>query len=286
MKNVLYFLALLAIVSGCRKTPPPAPAPLTEVVVVPAEALPATADDPTWDSVPEFVAPLILQDLVEPRLMEKSTPEVRVRAIAVGDEVAFRLAWSDPTDSNMATPGLFGDACAIQVPAAAGGGVPAPQMGEPGRPVEIVLWSAVWQAVVDGRGDTIRDIYPRASIDHYPFNAASLEPGSADQKAMAARYAPARALGNLMAGPRDNPVQALTAEGPGTLAPNKTLTASGRGARTDEGWAVVVRRPLPTGLTPQNGTQIAFAVWEGSHQEVGARKMRTGWVPLVLKENP
>ena len=38
--------------------------------------------------------------------------------------------------------------------------VPAPQMGEAGRSVEITYWSAAWQAIVDGRGDTIQDVYP------------------------------------------------------------------------------------------------------------------------------
>ena len=28
---------------------------------------------------------------------------------------------------------------------------------------------------------------------------------------------------------------------------------------------------------------IALAVWQGSQQESGARKMRTGWIPLVRR---
>ena len=103
---------------------------------------------------------------------------------------------------------------------------------------------------------------------------------------MAARYAPARTLGNAMAGPRDRPVQDLVAEGPGTLAPRPSGDSNGRGQRTPDGWAVVIRCKLPDGLSPQNGSQIAFAIWEGGRQEVGARKMRTGWIPLVWKEKP
>jgi hypothetical protein len=37
------------------------------------------------------------------------------------------------------------------------------------------------------------------------------------------------------------------------------------------------------GFSNATPSQIAFAVWEGAHTEVGARKMRTGWVPLILK---
>jgi hypothetical protein len=46
---------------------------------------------------------------------------------------------------------------------------------------------------------------------------------------------------------------------------------------------VTIVRRLPAGLAPQVRSQIAFAVWEGSHNETGARKMRTGWIPLVMK---
>jgi hypothetical protein len=139
---------------------------------------------------------------------------------------------------------------------------------------------------VDGRGDSLKDLYPNATVDHYPFEAKSLEPGSPDQRAMEARYAPARALGNSMAGPRQKPVQDLIAEGPGTLAPAETTFAEGRGRRSPDGWAVVISRPLPEGLDRQGQAQIAFAVWEGTHHEAGARKMRTPWTTLVKQATP
>jgi len=34
------------------------------------------------------------------------------------------------------------------------------------------------------------------------------------------------------------------------------------------------------------GAQVAFAVWNGGAGEVGARKMRTGWVPMSLGATP
>ena len=171
----------------------------------------------------------------------------------------------------------------MQLPVQPAADAPAPQMGEAGRTVEITYWRASWQAVCDGRGDSIRDIYPNAAVDHYPFEAASLAKGSPAQQAMERRYAPARAVGNTMAGPREKPVQDLIAEGPGTLTPAAPGDSNGRGRRIGDGWAVVISRKLPAGLTPGGRTQVAFAVWEGGHQEVGARKMRTGWVPLSLE---
>ena len=101
---------------------------------------------------------------------------------------------------------------------------------------------------------------------------------------MASRYAPAQAVGNRRVGPREFPVEDLIAEGPGTLSPNAAAGSRGRGERTADGWSVVIVRKVPEGWAPRIRTQIAFAVWEGSAKEVGARKMRTGWVPLSLKE--
>ncbi len=278
-------LALMALgmAAGCRKAEAP---PMPDVVLVSAPTLPTDPADEAWNAAPEHVAQLILQDLVDPRLMEPSTSRLRVQAISDGKGLAFRLRWDDPTKDDVVTSATFADACAVQLPAKTEPTLPAPQMGEPGRPVEITYWSAAWQAVVDGRGDTLKDFYPNATVDHYPFQAASLEQGSPQQQAMADRYAPARALGNLMAGPRHSPVQDLIAEGPGTLHPSPSAFSDGRGQRTEEGWAVVLTRPLPQGIQGSSGAQVAFAVWDGSHQEAGARKMRTGWITLTGGAQP
>ena len=114
----------------------------------------------------------------------------------------------------------------------------------------------------------------------------SLKAGSPERAEMAARYAPARALGNAMAGPRTNPVEDLVAEGPGTLRSAPKTVSAGRGVRTKTGWAVVLSRPLPEGWGAGGRTQVAFAVWQGSASEVGARKMRTAWTPIKLEGRP
>jgi hypothetical protein len=156
-------------------------------------------------------------------------------------------------------------------------------MGETGRPVEIVYWRAGWQAMVDGREDSIKALHPNAAVDHYPFQAPSLEKGSPEQVAMEKRYAPARALANPMAGPRKQPVQDLVAEGPGTLRPAPTTRSEGRGERRPNGWAVTLVRPVPDGLGAGMRSQVAFAVWQGSHAEAGARKMRSAWIPILVE---
>ena len=140
-----------------------------QITLAQSAALPDSPVDGAWAKVPVGLVPLVLQDMVEPRLLVVSTPEVRVRALTDGERVAFLLEWNDATDDDMQKPSQFSDACAVQLPAASSADVPAPQMGEPGRPVEVSYWRAVWQAAVDGRPDTVQSIYPNSTVDHYPL---------------------------------------------------------------------------------------------------------------------
>jgi hypothetical protein len=273
-------LVLLLLTAACTK----APKQVTEVVAVSAAKLPTLPTDSAWNDAPEHTARMVPQDLVEPRLMTPSTVEVKVRSLLSGSDIAFRLEWEDSTKSDLPGPTRMIDACAVQIPEKLEKNLPEPQMGQEGKRVQVTYWRADWQATIDGRGDTIRDIYPNAAIDHYPFEAKPLEKGSPDQKEMALRYAPARALGNLRSGPRTAPVEDLVANGPGTLAPGLSLGAQAKGIHAKTGWSVVISRKLPEGLAPNQRTHVALAVWQGSQQEAGARKMRTGWIPLLRKE--
>ncbi len=278
--KLLLVIAFVILLGACSRSVQRT----TEVVSIPSATLPLSPGDNAWSTAPEYAAKLLMQDLVEPRLMKASTSEVLVRSLTNGSEIAFRLQWADPTVDDLPGPGRFIDSCAVQIPSVTDPNLPDPQMGQPGKPVQITFWRADWQASVDGRPDDIHSIYPNASIDHYPFQAKPLEPGSAAQKEMAKRYAPAEAVGNRRAGPREMPVEDLAAEGPGTLAPAEQRKSRGKGMHDAQGWTVVIVRPMPAGFGPKTRTQVAFAVWEGSHDEAGARKMRTGWAPLAARE--
>lgn len=279
-RTLISALLLLFVAAGCKKTE----APATEVIAVSVAQLPSGPADAAWDAAPEYVAKLIPQDLIEPRLAQPSTPEVRVQALTNGTEIAFRLRWVATEQHDTAGPGAFVDACAIQVPTRLMPNPPAPQMGEAANSVQIAYWRADWQAWVNGRADNIKSIYPNAEITHYPFQAPSLEQGSTEQKEMARRYAPADAVGNRRQGPRQSSVESLLAEGPGTLTPNPAVAVKGSGVRTQDGWAVMIVRPVPDGLAPKTRTSVAFAIWQGVKKEAGARKMRSGWAPLAIRE--
>lgn len=277
MRKVL-FLAI--VLTSCAAPPPP---PATEVQAVWRASLPGEAASAAWDQVPVYVAEMIPQDLVEPRLLDPSTPRVRVQAVNDGSHVAFRIAWDDATQNERPGPARFSDACAIQIPQRTEPDLPDPQMGNAGRPVEITFWRASWQAALGEEGGSIRSLYPGAVVDHYPFEAPPLAKGSAAQREFAARYAPAEALGARREGPRERPVEDLVAEGPGTLRPAERAASEGSGRRTPTGWDVLIVRPMPNGLAGGGRSQIALGVWDGENGEVGARKMRSAWVPLVIE---
>ncbi len=272
-------ILVLLFTTSCNKVQ----VPTAEVNVAQVKEITLDPNAAVWDAVSLHTSKMIVQDLVEPRLLEPSTSEVMVKAITNGSEIAFRLEWLDESQSDMPGPRHFIDGCALQLPSKVDPNVPAPQMGEVGKTVEISYWRADWQAIVEGRADNINAIYPNASIDHYLAEAKPLENNPQAQVEAAARYAPARALGSRRSGPREQPVEDLIAEGPSTLSPAPNAVSKGKGVKTPKGWAVVISRPLPAGFSAVTPSQIAFAVWEGSHIEVGARKMRTGWVPLILK---
>jgi hypothetical protein len=274
-------LAAAAAAAGCGRGAGH-PVSAAEVRAVKAARLPSAPDDPAWREAPVHAAQLLLQDVVEPRQLAATTPAVEAQALTDGKSVAFRLSWV-AARSDATGPAVFPDACAVQLPAATVPDAPSPMMGEAGRPVEITYWRASWQATLDGRPDTLAAIYPNARVDHYPFEGALLAPGSPEQLAMAKRFAPARAVGNSMAGPRDRAVQDLVAEGAGTLRPAQKQVSTGAGKADGAGWSVVIVRPLPAGVRPGTRSQVAFAVWAGSKGEAGGRKMRTGWIPFAVE---
>ncbi len=274
------FLAAAAALGACDA---PAAGPVSqEIRLHPVAVLPSGPEDPAWDAAPVHAAALRPQDMVEPRKMEGLAKQIRIRALCDGRSLAFRLDWSDASEDSVRIPSRFSDACAVQLPAVLSPDLPAPQMGEKGRVVQISYWSAAGQAAVDGRPDDLKAFYPNAHVDHYPFDAPGLEKSPDDRERMRLRYAPARAVGNPAAGPAKKAVQDLVAQGPGTLSPAPVVMSDGRGRRVAAGWSVVLLRPLPEGFAPGSRTHASFAVWNGSEEDAGSRKLWVPWTPLVL----
>ena len=239
-----------------------------------------------WDVVPEHPARLMVQDVAEPRLIQPGVDLVKVRAMHDGKTIVFRLEWADATQDLVADVGRGSDAAAVQLPLQPGADVPDPAMGQLGKGVQIAYWKAVWQddanRAATGK-DRVASLHPNASVDHYPSQV-----GGESRQEMERRYAPAQAAGNPMLTARNGAVQELTAEGFGSSTATGAQKASGHGVWSVGRWLTTIARPLAEGegaanLQPGQKTYAAFAVWDGAQRHTGARKMRSGWIPLVLE---
>lgn len=239
-----------------------------------------------WDAVVQHPARLMVQDVTEPRLTVPGVGLVNVRAMHDGATVVFRLEWADATSDLIPDVGRGSDAAALQLPLQPGANVPDAAMGEAGKGVQIAYWKAVWQDDVERSAsgkDRVATLHPNATTDHYPPQG-----GGAAQEEMERRYAPARAAGNPMLTARNGAVQEMVAEGFGSATPMAVQKGSGRGTWANGAWRVTIARPLNEGagaanLQPGQRTYIAFAVWDGAQRHTGARKMRSGWIPIVLE---
>ncbi|MBT8486374.1 MAG: hypothetical protein KJO43_12405, partial [Phycisphaerae bacterium] len=125
---------------------PAQPAPGEVLVVFVDEPLPPPATDSTWDRAPVTVVPLQRQDQAMPMLETVTVPEVRVRALTNGRQIAWRVDWDDPVADYHLDTDLFCDAVALQFPLKANANY---KMGDRDFPVQIIQWKAIWQKDID-----------------------------------------------------------------------------------------------------------------------------------------
>lgn len=290
-------VSLLLLACSCARGPLVDTLQITATPV--SGALPVEdPESPVWDRAAEHPAKLMVQDVAEPRLTVPGVELVRVRALHDRGWIAFRLEWADKTKDLIPQPGRSSDAAAIQLPVQPGADVPNAAMGEKGKPVEILYWKAVWQddeeRAARGGGDRIAALYPNLAIDHYPFAppSGSSPPGGpnpAVRTEMETRYQPAAAARNpITIRPQAGPVQTLRAEGFGGSTVAASQQAKGRGVWKAGQWIATIARPLRVGegsaaLQVGQKTYVAIAVWDGAAGHAGSRKMRSGWIPLVLE---
>jgi DMSO reductase family type II enzyme heme b subunit len=285
MRRLIVLIASILVMAACGRAP----------VVNTAEvrAIRSSGDLPAldpqsrlWDAVPEHPARLMVQDVAEPRLTQPGVDLVKVRAMHDGNTIVFRLEWADATEDLVADVGRGSDATAVQFPLQPGADVPDPAMGQLDKGVQIAYWKAVWQddanRAASGK-DRVASLHPNATVDHYPSQV-----GGETRQEMERRYAPAQAAGNPMLTARNGAVQEIVAQGFGSATAAPAQKATGRGTWLEGRWLTTIARPLSEGagaanLQPGQRTYAAFAVWDGAQRHTGARKMRSGWIPLVLE---
>ncbi|MCC6476300.1 hypothetical protein IT157_04520 [bacterium] len=241
--------------------------------------------DPAWGKSHVYSSPMKMQDIVEPRMSEPGVASVDVRAVYDEKELVIRLDWPDSTADTVAFPAKFGDAIAIEFPLASGTTVPDANMGQEGGKVQIYQWKAFWQTKAGLTKSLTKTLYPNSYIDYYPPEAAK---DSSSRDLLEKQYAPAWNAGNPVAH-RTGSAQAYVAEGFGSLTALHQSMVEGKGIWKDGRWYVALTLDLSqvssdSPLKPNERTFIALAVWDGSSQNVGARKMRTTWTPFLMSQ--
>lgn len=277
-------LLLAAGLAGCGG-PAAGPVKANEVIAhrVSGELPRQDPDAAAWGAAPEVWVKLLVQDQAPPKLDTPSVELVRVRALHDEKWIAFRLEWEDPSADELVTAARFGDMAAVQVPTEAGADVPDGAMGQLGRPVRITLWRASKDHFLRTGMDPITALYPNALPDHYPAHAAK-----EGRAAMEVQYSPARSVKNpVTVGRAESATEDLLAEGFGSLTSSDTQVSLGKGVHDGKVWRVVIARPFDAkqgqALVVGGRTYSAFAVWQGAANNVGSRKMRSGWVPLSIE---
>lgn len=207
---------------------------------------------PAWDKAVAVNVVVAPQKLVVPQ-GGGAVAGVSVQSLRTATEIYFRLRWADPSKSeDLELSGQFVDGVALEFPLVAGS-MPAPMMGERGKPVNVWRWSAAMAKP---------DHYTKAYSDYYRPDAIHTT----------IKY-PAK--------PED-----LVAEGWGTIGRRETQAVDGAGDWKAGTWTVVLRRSLnaPGGAAFAGGTVVPFAlaVWEGGSKERGPGKSFSVWNNLLL----
>jgi hypothetical protein len=273
-----------------------------QYVNVPDNAFPI--QDPLaklWEQAPATKVTLLPQNVTTPNLEAPVVPWLEAKAVHNGSQVAFLLQWPDTTRNANVDVDRFTDAVAIELPL----NVEAPpsfMLGHPGGRVQIIHWKAIWQEDVDKGFQDVRSLHPNFWVDLYFFAEASVPlfaEGEFPRHPAAQSFKTPEALAQLSGAYVRNPVSILDrtvpveeamAEGFGTLTSQPKQDVTGRGVWKDGQWHVVMSRPMVTGDTEDaqfsagQESLIAFAVWDGGQNNVGARKQYAPWIQLVFEE--
>jgi len=230
------------------------------------DRVPAQPDAAQWADAPTREVTLNEQQMALPH-GGGSVDGMTVQSVTNDTHVAFRLEWEDPTrDTNISEPGAYSDAAAVML---RGGSKPPITMGASGDPVDIWYWRASWQfSEADPGGDMYS--YPHPDDETQPGQAAG-NPLSQDSYERFAQNYYARGYGSL------------------SHAPSQTVAANAE--RTEDGWSVVFVRERGTdgefdaAFDDADRMYLAFAVWNGSAEEVNGQKSLTLRYTVLDTEN-
>lgn len=247
-------------------------------------------EHPEWQSLPEALVKMAPQNIAKPMLSKAVFQDLKIRSATSKNWLLLRLEWEDPKADAELTRGEFSDACAIQFCVKGDAKDTSPFMGNPGKPVHILHWKAIWQADIEQGYRDVEHGYPNMYVDYYPLAEGKK---AEDIKGPALQYNPARKLNNPMSlTQRKQPIEELVAVGFGSSTSQNHLDAKANGRYADKKWTVVIARPLetpdPTDSQLKAGTSvpIAFALWDGASGNRGGRKHYCMWQTLQIGGAP
>lgn len=243
-----------------------------------------------WEKASAVSVSLLPQMITTPSKFSGGITAAKVKVVHNGHLVAVVVDWEDPSKDESSLTDQFSDGVAVGFPLKDSAST-SPFMGNPGAPVEVNYWKAIWQRDVDKGFTDTKDYYPNSYNDVYYGQSAPNEHGTVEEMKLprGRTSLPAIAVGNSMSQPeRRTPVEQLMAEGFGTLTTQKIQDATARGIHTKTGWRVVFIRPLKTGdandavLKPGSSSAFNLAIWEGSQKDAGGRKTYAMWTDFNL----
>jgi hypothetical protein len=278
MRTRLLSLTLVAVLAGAGATDAQAPLTVARVKGSGPITDPAAA---VWRQARPVKVAMLPQTVTPPNHVEPAVKALTVRAVHNGGWIAFLMEWPDTSRSEVVVIDNFGDQVAVELPVDIHATPPSPMMGNPGGRVNIMQWRAAFQRDIDTGPPTVRGLYPNAWADVYPDEVLSASD--------ARPYSGALGVENPISRGVASPVLDQMAEGWGTMTVKPDQHALGKGVWTKGVWRVVITRPMSSDddnaprLAAGDTTVAAFAVWDGGHREVGARKAWAPWVPLVIQ---
>ncbi|OGQ05846.1 MAG: hypothetical protein A2W61_06615 [Deltaproteobacteria bacterium RIFCSPLOWO2_01_44_7] len=225
-----------------------------------------------WNQISEQIIQMLPQNITTPSIFKTTVSQLKVKALHNNKWVAARLEWEDKTRDANVSLDHASDACAIQFPLKEMDKT-SPFMGGKDFPVEIIHWKAIWQQDIEDHYQTVKDLYPNTYFETYQFGIQA-----------------ATQVKNPISEPaRKTPVEELVAAGFGTLTHQSVEDSFAWGSWENGKWTVVLAHKMTTRdpndpvLKAGKNSLIAFAIWEGSSKNVGARKNYAPWIPLVLE---
>lgn len=244
-------------------------------------------DESVWKNAKEEVVTLMMQPMIAPKPKATTTEKITVQAVHDGKWLVFRLRWSDPRRDEAGKLGEFSDAAAIMFPV--NEGTPPPIfMGAKDNPVHIYHWRAQYQHDEEFGKKEMKDIYPNMSIDMYPmeFKDPGKVKGLTEEKRE--QYAQGKAAGNPQSYAK-HAVDEIFAEGFSTSAVIENVESYGKGHWADGEWVLILGRHMSrekgSNLAAGKETNLGFAIWQGSQDEVGSRKSVTmAWTPMKIEK--